>query len=289
MKPMLAINADLEKLRFPYLVSPKIDGVRLLVSNGVAYSRNLKPIRNKHIQSILGNKLYNGLDGELIVGSPTDKDVYRKTNSAVSRIEGCPDFKFHVFDDFCYTSIPFKSRYKSVLERAIDPFIEKVDQHMATTYEDICSLETHYTGQGYEGIMLRCPESLYKFGRSTINENSLLKVKKFTDGEAVVLGFEEQMHNDNPVNLNELGESKRSSHQAGMRPANTLGALVVQDVITQVEFRIGSGFSAEDRKEIWDNWRDYQGKIVSYTYFEVGIKDKPRFPVFKGFRALEVV
>ena len=53
---------------------------------------------------------------------------------------------------------------------------------------------------GYEGLMLRAPDGPYKFGRSTVKENTLLKVKNFLDDEAEVIGFKEQTTNTN-VNL----------------------------------------------------------------------------------------
>ena len=28
----------------------------------------------------------------------------------------------------------------------------------------------------------------------------------------------------------------------------------------------------------------YAGRVVSYSHFEIGTKDLPRFPVFRGFR-----
>jgi DNA ligase-1 len=39
----------------------------------------------------------------------------------------------------------------------------------------------------------------YKFGRSTVRDNILLKVKRFLDDEAVVIDIEEKMHNENTV------------------------------------------------------------------------------------------
>jgi len=95
-KPMLAGTADLEKLRLPLLGSPKLDGIRAIVIDGVVVSRNLKPIPNRRIQAIFGKNFLNGLDGELIVGDPTAKDAFRQTSSGVMSIEGDPDAMFHV-------------------------------------------------------------------------------------------------------------------------------------------------------------------------------------------------
>ena len=73
MKPMLAAKTDGKGLSYPLLASPKLDEVRALIINGVVMSRSFKPIPNAHVQELFGRPEYNGLDGELIVGSPTDQ------------------------------------------------------------------------------------------------------------------------------------------------------------------------------------------------------------------------
>ena len=42
MKPFLCCDADINKIQFPVLVLPKIDGVRMLNVNGKATGRSLK-------------------------------------------------------------------------------------------------------------------------------------------------------------------------------------------------------------------------------------------------------
>lgn len=70
MKPMLSATLeDPLRLTWPVLGSPKLDGLRCIIKDGMALSRNLKPFRNKFVQEQLST-LPNGLDGELIVGSP---------------------------------------------------------------------------------------------------------------------------------------------------------------------------------------------------------------------------
>ena len=62
-----------------------------------------------------------------------------------------------------------------------------------------------------------------------------------------------------------------------------MGALLVRDLTTGVEFQIGTGFDAADRAEFWE--QDMRGKIVKYKSFSIGVKDKPRFPSFLGLRS----
>src|SRR3972149_596598 len=87
---------------FPMLLSPKLDGIRCLVIDGVAVGRSLKPIPNKYVQLLFGRREFNGLDGELIVDSPIAKEVFQVTSSGVMSIEGQPKVKFYVFDDFSH-------------------------------------------------------------------------------------------------------------------------------------------------------------------------------------------
>ena len=70
-KPLLASPVEWKHLDYSNLwVSPKLDGIRAIIRDGVVMSRSLKPIPNKHVQRILGNSPgIEGYDGELIVGT----------------------------------------------------------------------------------------------------------------------------------------------------------------------------------------------------------------------------
>jgi DNA ligase-1 len=72
-KPMLAGNYDASKAKFPYIATPKIDGIRFLMVNGVAVSRTFKPIRNNYLQQVLSETLPDGVDGEITVLDPFSK------------------------------------------------------------------------------------------------------------------------------------------------------------------------------------------------------------------------
>ena len=51
-KPMLACEcSDITQVKFPIMASSKLDGIRCTIFGGVAYSRSLKPIPNKFVQS----------------------------------------------------------------------------------------------------------------------------------------------------------------------------------------------------------------------------------------------
>jgi len=301
-KPLLASAVeDPTQIKYPVMASPKYDGIRCTVISGVAVSRNLKPIRNAFIQSILGKPEFEGFDGELIVGSPTDKNVFRTSTSGVMSGDGEPDFKFFVFDE-ANNSDYFRYRYDKLWMRVqgfptgdnskllppanITKYVTVVPHVMINSVEELALYEAQCIEEGYEGIMVRDPNGVYKFGRSTVKEGILLKVKKFVDDEALIIGFVERMSNQNEAKTNALGRTERSTHKENMVGRGDLGAFKVRQFTgeTFVDFTVGSGLNDADRKEIWDNQDKYMGKFVKFKHFEIGNYDAPRFPIFIGFR-----
>lgn len=292
-KPMLAGRPEVTDLRFPCLASPKIDGVRALVVNGVLLSRSLKPIRNKYCQQLFAN-LPEGTDGELIVGSPTATDVYRKTSSGVNSEDGHPDVHFFVFDNF---QVPggFQQRFREVEKLSDKIRVQVVPHTLVESAEDLIAYEETVVGEhGFEGVMLRKIDGVYKHGRSTEKEALLLKVKRYLDADAKIVGAVAWQHNGNVATTNALGRTERSSHKANMIDKPILGKLVVTGLeapFEGVEFEVGTGFDGADdvngeRGKLWKEFLSGKlvGKIIKFKYFPVGVKDKPRHPVFLGFR-----
>lgn len=277
-RPMLATDADLDKLRFPLLASAKLDGVRAVVRDGVVFSRSNKPIPNAHVQKLFGK--YTHFDGELIVGDPTSKTCYRDTVSGVMSVDGEPDVKLYVFDHVGEPSHLYNFRAERLTE---SKHVIVHEQVMCLTLEDILQYEEECLGEGYEGLILRDPNAPYKQGRSTVKEGYLLKLKRFVDDEATVIGFEERMHNGNVATVNELGRTARSSHKENKSGRGDLGALLLRHS-SGIEFSCGTGFTDGERGEIWANRDRYLGQIAKYKHFPVGAKDLPRHPVFLGWR-----
>lgn len=283
-RPMLACDVDYDKLTFPKLASPKLDGIRCLVIGKKAISRSGKPIPNKYIQSV-AKRWLPGLDGELIVGDPWQVGCFQRTTSGVMSEEGEPAFTFYVFDNFINPSLPYRNRTRAFqyIKAGVD-HLETIEQWVLVNREDLDSYLKTQINQGYEGVILRSPGAPYKNGRSTMNEQYLVKVKPFKDAEGVVVGFEEMMHNDNPKERNELGLTKRSSRKSGKRPANCLGKLLLNAKAWDKPVAVGSGFTAKQRRDIWNNKALHIGKLARFKYQECGTKDKPRSPVFIGWR-----
>lgn len=287
-KPLLAAKKPVfENIKFPVLATPKIDGIRCLVIDGKALSRSFKPIPNVHIRTMIEKYCPNGFDGEIICG-----DGFNDVQSLVMTREGTPDFQYLVFD--------------YVQDGVLDtPYIERVQElHgffkqnplvmtcakalvpvMINSLEELHDQIDKDLLDGFEGTMIRSPQSPYKCGRASLKEGYLTAIKHFVDDEAVIYGMEELMHNDNEATRDAFGHTERSSHKENKRPAGTLGKFLVRHA-DGTEFKIGTfkGLTAPMKQDIWNNKDKYIGKIAHYRYQPHGVKDKPRIPSFYGFR-----
>ena len=286
IKPLLSCEVPLDKIKLPVFISTKLDGVRSIVIDSVVYSRSLKPIRNKYVQELFGKPEYNGLDGELVVGDIYAKDVFQKTTSGVMSVEGEPDVKFYVFD-ICTTPEETFTARRFILHHKLKNLpsecsVVMLEQHHVETLYDLQQYLEDERIKGGEGLICRNPDGKYKYGRSTPKEQLSVKLKFFNQEDFEVIGFEERMHNTNEAKTNELGYTERSSCKENLIPMNTLGSLVLKYGDSQ--FRCGTGFSDEQRQEIWDNKESYLGKLASIRYMSVGQAVLPRVPSFQGFR-----
>lgn len=293
MKPMLMYqkNPDLSKIQYPVYVVPKLDGIRCLTVDGKAMSRSLKPIPNKQVQRVLAD-FPSYLDGELIVGNPTSPTVFLDTTSFVRSTDKEMDgqWKYYVFDDW-FSEKPYYERQRYLLTY-LQPFIDNssyitiVETAMAEHEDDVLALEERYVGQGYEGVILRNPHGIYKYGRTTEKENNAYKLKRFADSEGIVQEIIPEYYNGNEAKVSPTGRTERSSSAAGLVAKDSMGAIVVYDPILDWKFNIGTGFSAEERRYWWNNREQILNDkpLVAYKYFPVGSKDAPRHPVFKGIR-----
>jgi DNA ligase 1 len=302
-KPMLAATVPIDEIRLPVIATPKIDGIRCCTITGVAgpeslsvpVTRSLKDIPNRYAFKMLSS-LPPGLDGELVVMNrdllaPPKIGTFQQTSSAIMSHAGIPDFKFMVFDWVanaeCYTQ-KYVSRIERLNEQDRLPgFVSIVVHKTIYTHEELINYIAWCEEQGYEGACVRPLNSPYKFGRATPKQQWLVKIKKFVDAEAEIYGFEELYSNQNAAEVSALGYQERSTKKEGMIPMDTLGALIVKDLETGVIFNIGTGFTAQQRIEIWADLDGWRGAIVKYKHQPFGMKDKPRIPVFLGRRSME--
>lgn len=281
--PMLAWNKEfaLEDVKLPVYVSEKIDGIRCIIHDGgIPRTRDNKPIPNDYIRNTIRQaNLPAGFDGELIT---INKDGSRKTfheiQSDIMSTDGEPKFQYLVFDYVTHENykFPFYVRqteivfYVGIIDLAWLYPVRPIEVESLSMLQELCD-NNSYLG---EGSILRSPDGKYKFGRSTFNEQLLLKVTPWRRDEAICYGVEEEMINDDP----------RTKCKANLRPAGTLGKLVVGYSAGGKKFRIGSGFTRELKNELWDNRKALIGKTITFKYKPYGTKDVPRTPIFVGIR-----
>lgn len=291
-EPMLSAKEKLASkllslIRYPKLMSPKMDGIRCFVHGGIAYSRKLKPIPNQYVQWVLGHDRYNGFDGELIVGKPWDFNVMQQTMSGVMSRGDEPDFFFYVFDDFSVNG-GFQDRLDSARVRIAssdESRLKHVPHTLVRNEKELLEYERKCLDRGYEGAMARTPDGPYKHGRSSMKENWLIAVKRFIDFEAEIVEVHEMMHNENEATVNELGRTKRSTHKANRSGLDTFGGFTAR-TREGVNFRCGGGkgLTASERARLWAIRDTLPGQWGKFESLPIGVKQKPRLPAFLGLR-----
>lgn len=306
IKPQLAEDAILEKVKFPCIVQPKIDGVRALNLNGTLTGRSLKPFEGFGITEYFSRPEFVGLDGEMILGSKPNcgERLCSLTTGAMGRFKGVeemPDLHWWVFDHLADPSLPYLKRYwrlKEVVENLNLPHIHLVPMYQAYIRPDLDALIADFFDLGYEGAILRNPDAPYKPGRATQKGQELWRVKSWADAEILVTGITEGEVNMNEAKKNALGRTERSSAKAGMVPNGQVGS--IQGVLLAdfhcpitgrllfpkgLEITVGSGeMTVAEATRYFQRPKDIIGHIVKFKHMTHGVKDKPRFPTYISHR-----
>lgn len=292
-KPLRGALIDLDKVTWPMFMSPKLDGIRAIVDREGVISKNLLLLPQPAVQRKFWQGELAGLEGELIVGYPTDHDVYNTTQSFVmSKSEPAtePTCTFYVFDDVSLDpAMPFRERLERIRTRVMALkqrgfAVEVVPQIFVGTKVLAIELYERFLDDGYEGAIFRSPDGVYKYGQSTLNEGFMLKWKPKVDFTAQILDVYESMANKNEAVEDKLGHTKRSSHKANKVGKGTLGGVIAKDLETGETFRCGifQGLKKADLQKLWDEHNSGEAPLIG-RYFDAfkmgyGQKVKPRHP-----------
>ena len=153
-KPMLASQIDdLSSVKYPVYASYKIDGIRAIIYQGVAYSRSLKPIPNKSIQewAMQNKESLEGLDGEFIVGEPNTEEVFRETTSFVMSHDKVREFSFYVFDTLpAYPEQPYNARKGALEGLSLTGNTKVLQQTLIASKDDLEAFRSNAVEQGYD-------------------------------------------------------------------------------------------------------------------------------------------
>ena len=275
-------------------VQPKLDGVRCLIQSEhveyyddrgdlvsaqavKAYSRTgkewknidhileqLKPFFMKYPNHILDGELYNHElknDFEKIIS------LVRKTKPTEEhRAESAEKVQFHCYDtimehwNFSDRSLFIQQNFSYYGDYQCDSVIA-VDHGVIRDTEELEVAHEDYLELGYEGSILRKDEK-YECKRSW----TLMKVKDFSDAEAIIVGYEE-------------GKGKRTG---------TLGKFVMQDEDgNKFGCPPGRGYNYQDMRDMLKDIHKYMGQTATFTYFERTKAGSYRHPLFKTIRDYE--
>ena len=249
---------------FPCFVQRKLDGVRCIAMPGKGlYSRLKKTF--PHMEHILEEimDLPYVLDGELFCCTLTFQEIVSAVKRETLRdgdAEKQRQIQYHVYDIVC--EYPYSVR----MEMLKTLFRTHRFQHLVFVETVRCPSEiamktqhAAYVAEGYEGIMLRSPNGLYKGCRSV----DLLKYKEFMDDEYEVVGFKEGdgVEKGCVIWLCRTAEG-RTFH---CRPRGT----------------------HEDRVLLYQEGNSYVGSYLTVRFQELTDEGIPRFPVGIAFRSYE--
>ncbi len=237
-----------------YLVSEKLDGVRAHWDGRTLRFRSGLPVAAP--AWFIAGLPALPLDGELWLGRGRFEalvSVVRKANPVDAEWR---DVRYALFD-LPGAEGAFADRaaaLQDTVARCGHPALVAVEQRSLADPAGLRQALKAVVDGGGEGLVLHRAEARWQAGRS----DDLLKLKPLADAEAVVIG-----------------------HEPGRgRFAGRLGALRVRTG-EGVEFRIGTGFSDEDRAR-----PPSIGRVVTYTHRGFTNAGVPRFASFWRVREL---
>jgi len=301
-KPMLAPNEqiDLNAIQYPIFGSYKLDGLRVLFIDGEMLSRSLKPIVNKQLRERyrplmeMSKKKGVVLDGEFYSHSSTFQEIQSlvrtedwQNGSNGGKVELPHDFGFYCFD--VYNSgnrnRSFVDRYLFDLKNCKDKLINVVKQVMLHSKEEVDNLFRKALEENYEGLILKSPNGWYKFGRGTVKEGLMYKVKPYLTFDAKIVEVTQatKVREEAEKTVNELGYSETSKKIGDRIPIDRAACFTVDYKGKTLDVMIA--MTNEEKEEVWKNRRKYIGRMIEYKAMMVGAKDVPRHAVMLRFRS----
>ncbi len=306
MKPQLAEDADLDAVRFPCIVQPKIDGVRAMNLNGTLTGRSLKTFEGTGITEYFSRPEFIGLDGEMTLGDKPNcgERLCSLTTGAMGRfkdVSEMADLHWWVFDHLKSPSWGYRQRYSELSALVAElnhPRIKRVPMYAPASQNELREYIARFAEEGYEGTIIRNPDAPYKEGRATKKGQELWRVKPWSDAEILVTGITQGEKNSNEAKKNLLGRTERSSSKDGMAPNSEVGS--IQGTMLADFFDPNTGrllfsrglsitvspgeMTAAEALYYWAHPEEIVGHIVKFKHMTHGVKDKPRFPIYLSHR-----
>ena len=251
-KVMLAKPLEWHRVKYPCVSTVKLDGVRAIYRNGIFYTRNGKIL---HGLEALAGRLSGApvLDGELVCPGMD----FQTSSGALRSFAETPNAQFHIID---LPEHPSRSLLTRLTEarRWVELLVDIVPWRQAYSMEEI---EQHYQAcveAGYEGVVVKPMEYEYVDKRSF----DWMKLKAINTVDARIVDIFE-------------GTGKYSS---------SAGGVIIQMPDSEVLVRVGSGFSDQQRDEIYADPDKFIGRMIEVKYHEITPGGSLRHPRFYRWR-----
>ena len=249
-----------------WLASEKLDGVRAYWDGRNLLSRNGKILAAPKAWSAHFPPF--ALDGELYTARGEFEKIQSIVMDKTPNVTAWSEVKFYVFD------VP--EAVGGLLERLseLEKFIAKnpqagqnleiIKQIKVKDNAEFEAFAEAVIAKGGEGAVVREPNAPYERKRS----KNALKYKKFKDAECKVT----------EVNAG-TGKYAGLMGSVTCKSIGVAGSNPDEQIASGVKFKVGSGFSDEDRAN-----PPKIGSIITYKYQNLTAKGLPRFPVFLRVR-----
>lgn len=272
---------------WPVWVSAKLDGCRCrahtdpttgairLFSRGSQEIQHLTDLRQQlspvlaALAQVLGHNTFR-LDGELYSTTLTFDQISGISRTTVTASAREAEVVYHVFDLILPPpqtgpELIYSARYLILhqvfagLARSVNPRVQLLDCFSAGSPSEIVRYHDWFVQQGYEGVIIRKLDGLYRGSRTT----AMYKYKQFQDAEATVIGAQ-------------------CSH-GGQEDGAILWVLQINGQAVTVRPR---GTLAE-RQQLWQQYQANPNIVLGhkyrYRYQDLTPDGLPRFPVGVGF------
>jgi len=280
---------------------PKLDGVRTIIRDGVAYSRTWKPLHasfQKRFKPFL--ELTEGTNHMFDAEVWSPKLKFNEIMHSLAHEDGEPLW-IYCFDYISEeewegeSTTPYSKRINQMLwvlkhkeETHInrrfkyDDYVRPVQVTICSKPEDILKCIERAAEDGLEGIMLRTPDQMYKHGRNTVKENVFHKFKFWETVDGIITGYKlkrELTDEAKAANTerDELGRTKRGHKKGDRQETDEIGSLEItipdENIVCYVSFKKGSELREQITVETFD---EYKGKWAEFEHLPCGAKDKLR-------------
>lgn len=258
-------------IRFPCFVQPKLDGLRCIVyldkegnikfqsRTGTYFETMLHIEEELKMIKFPKNTIF---DGELYTDDIPFEELsglIKKKKLSEKDLLRLKHIKYHIYD-IIDEDLKFSERtyyISSFFKNTKLTYLKEVLTQEVRDEKECKECFSEFVGRGYEGIMLRNKEGMY---RCNYRSHDLQKYKEFMEGEYEIVGYKE-------------GD--------GRDKGTVIWVCVTKD---GKEFNVRPRGTVEMRKEWFEKGKDYVGKMLTVIYQELSEMGVPRFPVGKDVR-----